>query len=180
MSEGTVQQISGPLNRKERTLGRFRSSTAMIRYHACMTAVQALLLGLLQGFTELLPVSSSGHLALGEQFFALQIPQGFLGFDVLLHFGSLLALLLCYHKTWVRILRSPFVADRAGMRVFMLLIVVTIPAGFAGMVWGEAWDAMRSPFALGMGFLVSAAVLLIAERVPGRRSFTSLNVWEAL
>lgn len=142
--------------------------------------MQALFLGLLQGFTELLPVSSSGHLALGEKFFAIQIPQGFLGFDVLLHAGSLLALLLCYHKMWVRILRSPFVADRAGMRMFMLLIIVTIPAGLAGIFFGEALDAMRSPFALGMGFLVSAAVLLVAERVPGKRSFTSLNVWEVL
>jgi len=145
-----------------------------------MSTAQALFLGLLQGFTELLPVSSSGHLALAEQYFAVRIPQGLLGFDVLLHAGSLLALLLCYHKTWVRIIRSPFVADRAGMRMFMLLIIVTIPAGLAGIFFGEALDAMRSPFALGTGFLVSAAVLLVAERVPGKRPFTSLKVWEVL
>ncbi|MDD4287472.1 MAG: undecaprenyl-diphosphate phosphatase [Candidatus Peribacteraceae bacterium] len=145
-----------------------------------MTTMQALFLGLLQGCTELLPISSSGHLALAEQFLAVRIPQGLLGFDVLLHFGSLLALLLCYHKTWIRILRSPFIADRAGMRMFALLIIVTIPAGLAGIFFGEALDGLRSLPMLAAGFLVSAIVLLVAERVPVRRPFTSLKIWEVL
>ncbi|MFH0851608.1 MAG: undecaprenyl-diphosphate phosphatase [Candidatus Peregrinibacteria bacterium] len=145
-----------------------------------MTAFDALLLGLIQGCTELLPVSSSGHLALAEQYFAVRIPQGLLGFDVLLHFGSLLALLLFYGKTWVRILRSPFVSDRSGMRMLLLLIIVTIPAGIAGALFGEALDALRSPSALAVGFLISGCALLLAERMPGKRPFTSLQVREVL
>ncbi|MDO8468966.1 MAG: undecaprenyl-diphosphate phosphatase [Candidatus Peribacter sp.] len=145
-----------------------------------MTTAQALLLGLLQGFTELLPVSSSGHLALAEQYFGVLIPHGLLGFDVLLHFGSLLALLLCYAKTWKRILRSPFIGDRAGVRMLMVLVIVTIPAGIAGAMFGEALDALRSPFALGIGFLLSGIVLLVAERMPGRRPFTALKMWEVI
>lgn len=145
-----------------------------------MSTAQALLLGLLQGFTELLPVSSSGHLALAEQYFGVMIPQGLLGFDVLLHFGSLLALLLCYGKTWKRILRSPFVSDRAGMRMIVLLIIVTIPAGIAGVLFGEVLDAMRTPFMLGIGFLISGVVLLVAEFMPSRQPFTSLKVWEVI
>ncbi|ALM10435.1 MAG: undecaprenyl-diphosphatase [Candidatus Peribacter riflensis] len=145
-----------------------------------MTALEALLLGLLQGITELLPISSSGHLALAELWLGVRIPQGLLGFDVLLHTGSLLALVLCYSKTWLRVLRSPFIADRAGMRTLLLLIIVTIPAGIAGVLFGEALDAMRSLTALGVGFLVSAFVLLVAERMPGQRPFTSLTVREVL
>lgn len=145
-----------------------------------MTALDALLLGLIQGCTELLPISSSGHLALAEQYFAVRVPQGLIGFDILLHFGSLLALVLFYAKTWVRILRSPFVSDRGGMRMLLLLILATVPAGIVGILFGDILDAMRSKSALGAGFLLSALVLLIAERMSGRRLFTTLRIGEVL
>ena len=149
-------------------------------FRARMTTLDALLLGLIQGFTELLPISSSGHLALAEQFFAVRVPQGLLGFDILLHAGSLLALLLFYAKTWVRVLRSLFVGDRAGMQMLLLLLIATIPAGIVGVYFGEALDSLRSPSSLALGFLISAAVLLIAERMPGKRPFTSLRIGEVL
>lgn len=145
-----------------------------------MTAAHAFILGILQGFTELLPISSSGHLALAERYFDVHIPQGLLGFDILLHAGSLLALLLFYAKTWWRILRSPFVRDRAGVRTLLLLLLVTVPAGIAGVFFGDALDAFRSPVALGTGFLLSAVALLLAERMPGERSFPSLGMGESL
>jgi len=145
-----------------------------------MSVLQAAFLGILQGFTELLPVSSSGHLALAERAFGLTIPLGFLGFDVLLHLGSLCALLLCYPRTWVRILGSPFTGDRSFRRLFFLLILVTVPAGLAGVFYGEALDTLRSPFALGIGFLISGLALVLAERASQRRSYNSLRLWETL
>ncbi len=151
-----------------------------MRYDAFVTALHAFLLGLLQGFTELLPVSSSGHLALVEQYWQVSIPRGLLGFDVLLHVGSLCALLLCYPRLWARILVSPFSRDRDDLRLLLFLIVATIPAGIAGIFFGDFFDAMRSRTALGVGFLLSGIILIIAERFPGQRASSSLRLWEVI
>lgn len=158
----------------------FHHSLPCLRYDDRMSVLQAAFLGILQGFTELIPVSSSGHLALAEQWLHVSIPQGLLGFDVLLHAGSLIALLLCYPRIWMRILTSPFSKNRADLHLLFFLIVVTIPAGIAGVFFGDFFDAMRSPAALAIGFLVSALVLILAERIPGRRAHSSLTLWEVI
>ena len=179
MREETVQEIRGALN--ESNEGIFLGVALLrLRYDAFVTALHAFLLGLLQGFTELLPVSSSGHLALVEQYWQVSIPRGLLGFDVLLHVGSLCALLLCYPRLWARILVSPFSRDRDDLRLLLFLIVATIPAGIAGIFFGDFFDAMRSRTALGVGFLLSGIILIIAERFPGQRASSSLRLWEVI
>lgn len=131
-----------------------------------MTLYHALLLGLLQGATEFLPISSSGHLALLEQNFRLPFdPLTLQHFDIVLHGGSLLAILLYFGKTWLRILRRPFAKEKQEHSPLLLLLIIgTLPAAVAGF-FGQEWLALhgRTPIALGIGFLITGAFLLASS-----------------
>lgn len=146
-----------------------------------MTALDALFLGLLQGVTELLPISSSGHLALAESFFRLGIPADLQSFDILLHLGSLLALLLCFPALWWRLLRSPFVRDGASLRFLGILIVATIPAAVAGLLFQDVIvQHTRTLPWLAAGFLVNGILLLLVEWRPQERATTAMRWGEAI
>lgn len=141
-----------------------------------MTAWHALLLGLLQGVTELLPISSSGHLVLAEHVLAVGIPGDLLGFDVMLHLGSLLALIVCYPMTWARMLASPFTHDRTYGKLLLFLIVASVPAAVAGVFLEDVIaESTRAPFFVATGFLFTGVILIAAERMPERR--TSASLW---
>ena len=73
---------------------------------AAMSLLQSVLLGLIQGLTEFLPVSSSGHLAIFKQFF--QIETGGMFFDILLHIGTLIAVFIVYYKDIFRMIKEGF------------------------------------------------------------------------
>ncbi|MBI3336712.1 undecaprenyl-diphosphate phosphatase [Candidatus Peregrinibacteria bacterium] len=97
-----------------------------------MTFLQAATLGALQGITEFLPISSSGHLVFAEALFGIQASaMDLLGFDVLLHAGSLVALLVYYARTWWQLFRKEH------RRLFMIL-VGTVPGGVAGVFLSDA------------------------------------------
>lgn len=146
-----------------------------------MTALDALLLGLLQGVTELLPVSSSGHLALAESFFRLGIPSDLQSFDILLHLGSLLAILLCFPAVWLRLLRAPFARDGASLRLLSILVVATIPAAAAGLLFQDVIvrETRALPW-LAAGFLANGVLLLLVEWRPQERSTVSMRWGEAV
>jgi undecaprenyl-diphosphatase len=135
-----------------------------------VTHLSALLLGALQGLTEFLPISSDGHLVLVGSFLdgALE-GRSALGFDILLHAGSLAALLLVDRRMWWRLLTSVFRGDRDGLRLLGLIILATIPAGIAGMFLEDLIaDRLRSPTAAGLGFLVTAIMLISGEQIGKR------------
>src|SRR5579871_1887164 len=102
-----------------------------------MTAFQALVLGLLQGLAEFLPVSSSAHLALAPWVFGWQDPG--LAFDVALHVGTLVALLWYFRAEWLRLIQALLTMLRTRsvqgveQRRVVLLIVATIPGAIAGL-----------------------------------------------
>lgn len=119
-------------------------------------------LGVVQGLTEFLPVSSSGHLVVVRQLFGWS-DEG-LSFDAALHLGTLVALLIVFRGTWWSLLRG------RDLRLLKLLAFSTLPAAFAGY-WGERALAglARNGGSVGPFFLVTAAILLAAERVAARR-----------
>ncbi len=130
-----------------------------------MTTTHALFLGVLQGLTEFLPVSSSGHLVLAEKLLNIHFdPQAMQSLNVILHAGTLFALLCVYTRTWVQLLTAPFVKDQQKTKQLILLIIATIPAGIAGIFF-EDWIAehFQSLFSVGLAFLATACVLLLAE-----------------
>ncbi len=126
-----------------------------------------MLLGAVQGLTEFLPISSDGHLIVFAQFFPSAIHgRDALGFDVLLHGGSLLALLLLYAATWWRLVLSPFRGDRSGMRLLFLLCVTAVPGAIAGLLLEDVIALqLRTLPAAALGFIVTALALIVGERM---------------
>src|SRR6478735_11201736 len=104
------------------------------------TLVQALILGIVQGFTEFLPISSSGHLIIVPFLFGWTDPFiTSLAFSVMLHIGTLAALLVYFRADWVRLVPAGLAAARdrsfrgdPERRLAWLLVAATIPAAIAG------------------------------------------------
>lgn len=147
-----------------------------------MTTLHALLLGLLQGLTEFLPISSSGHLALLEYFLRLPMnARDLLGFDIVLHAGSLIALFACYAALWIRIGCSLFTGDRASRRLLGLLVLASIPAALAGYFLEELLaEHFRSLTSLATQFAITGVILILAERTAQRHTMATLRALPAL
>ena len=132
----------------------------------------ALILGVLQGLTEFLPVSSSGHLVLGQSILGLKEPELF--FDVLLHVGTLAAVLIFYGKDLWRIARG-WCASLAGKnagdgsaRTGWLLILGSVPAGIVGIFLGDLVEGMfASPRLAACALLVTGGILCLSEPREG-------------
>lgn len=127
-----------------------------------MTIIQAIILGLIQGLTEFIPVSSSGHLVLAHHFFGITTTG--LSFDVALHIGTLVALLIYFNKDIWQLLKSLFIKSPQ-TRLAWLLIVATIPAVIVGVLLeSSAETAFRSPRLVAINLAIVAVLMLFAER----------------
>jgi len=148
-----------------------------------LTFAQAIVLGVLQGVTELFPVSSLGHSVILPQLLgwtdvvAAQsaTESYFLAFLVGLHVATALALLVFYRATWARILRGLLVSLRAGrietpdQRLGWLLVVATIPAGIVGLLLEHTLRVVfAKPLAAAGFLLVNGLILLFGEWVRRR------------
>lgn len=131
-----------------------------------MTLLHAFALGLLQGITEFLPVSSSGHLVLAETVLNVHIaPKDLQAINILLHAGTLLALLIAYADIWMNLLLSPFRKDQRHRRVLLLLIIATVPGAVAGFFLEEVIaEHFSKLLCVGIAFAVTGVVLLLGER----------------
>ncbi len=158
-----------------------------------MSLLQAILMGLIQGLTEFLPVSSSGHLALFKILFDVETENGIL-FDILLHVGTLIAIFVVYYKDIWRLIAEGccVVRDSAvnvviffrnkvknesesyrrvinnGYRKFAMLIVVsTIPTGVIGVLCKDVVEmAAEILIVPGICLIVTAGLLFAADRIP--------------
>lgn len=127
-----------------------------------MNIIQAILLGIAQGLTEFIPVSSSGHLVVLHD--ALGAPVGGLTFDVALHIGTLLALILFFYKD-IRLLAMGLLSRTAETRLTHMLLLATIPAGVAGFFLQSAIEtSFRSSRIVAINLMVFGAVMILAER----------------
>lgn len=115
-----------------------------------MNVLQAIFLGAVQGITEFLPISSSGHLVIFQKIF--DFSQAPVAFDTLIHFGTLIALLIFFRNYFKRIITDP--------RLLFLLFLGTIPIVIVGFLLREEIHAIfNSLFLVGISFLVTAAIL---------------------
>jgi undecaprenyl-diphosphatase len=125
-----------------------------------MSWFEAFILGIIQGLTEFLPISSTGHLYLGRHMFGLDEAGLFL--DTMLHIGTLLAVLVFYKEEWIHILKKPF-----GKLTF-LLIVGTIPAVIIGLLFKDYFEEIsQSGITIGWEFLVTGLFLWFADSIRG-------------
>ncbi|MFC4618819.1 undecaprenyl-diphosphate phosphatase [Camelliibacillus cellulosilyticus] len=125
-----------------------------------MDGIEAFILGLVQGITEFLPISSTGHLYLGRHLFGLDEAGLFL--DTMLHLGTLVAILIFYKDVWVSILRRPF------SRMTGLLLIGTIPAVIFGLLFKDYFEAIsKTGVTIGWEFLFTGALLWFADNIKG-------------
>lgn len=126
-----------------------------------MNLLYALILGILQGLTEFLPISSSGHLMLVEGLFGLD--GGNLFFNVLLHFATLIAVLIVFWKDVVDIIKHPF-----GKKM-QAIVVATIPTVILALVVRFCFDEFALVAFLGYGFLISSIVITITTILQNKK-----------
>jgi undecaprenyl-diphosphatase len=136
-----------------------------------MEFFQIILLSIIQGLTEFLPVSSSGHLILVPIFFNFK-DQG-LALDAILHLGTLLAIIVFFRKELVNLMKGLF--DRQGSpkthHLAWCIVLASFPAGLIGLLGGE-WIAtnLRSPTFVGYNLLFWSFIFLIADRYSSQKS----------
>jgi undecaprenyl-diphosphatase len=130
-----------------------------------VSQTQALVLGVVQGLTEFLPVSSSGHLVLGQKLLGLRESE--LLFDVVVHVGTLLAVAVYFHRDLWMMLRGLWVSDsqgRQGRRLILLVIVGSIPAGLAGFFLKDLFEGLfGSVLAVGYALCLTGCILVFTR-----------------
>lgn len=134
-----------------------------------MTILQAIVLGVLQGLAEFLPISSSAHLALTPWIFGWESPG--LAFDVALHVGTLAAVLWFFRAQWAALVRAAWRivrtrrADTDEERRVLFLIIATIPGGIGGLLLADyAETVFRTPALIATTLIVMGVILWAVDR----------------
>ncbi|MEJ7761014.1 MAG: undecaprenyl-diphosphatase UppP [Gemmatimonadaceae bacterium] len=151
-----------------------------------MTVFQALVLGLIQGLTEFLPISSSAHLSLAPFLFGWQDPG--LAFDVALHVGSLVAVLWFFRKEWAALIRAAFGMIRhrrvetVEEKRVVFLILATIPGAIGGLLLEDkAETVFRAPALTACALIVMGIILWAADRFSAQdKPLAGMRWFEAL
>lgn len=134
-----------------------------------MNLLHAILLGLVQGLTEFLPVSSTAHLTLTEHLLFGGRPMP-LAFDVLLHVGTLGALMVYFRRELVQVVMGCFGMDKEGRRLALWLFLAMIPTAVFGLATRGVKEAAKEHlWVYGIGLLVTAVLLFLANRLSGER-----------
>jgi undecaprenyl-diphosphatase len=150
-----------------------------------MTDFQALVLGLVQGLSEFLPISSSAHLTLTPWFFGWDDPG--LAFDVALHIGTLVAVAWYFRREWVALTLSAFsIARKRKVETpdewkLVFLVVATIPAAIAGLALEDlAETTFRSPMLIAINLMIMGVALWLVDLIARRdRPLKDLTVRNA-
>lgn len=145
----------------------------------------AILLGFVQGVTEFLPISSSGHLVLLQHFVEVQGDN--LTFDLVLHLGTLIPVIVVFREDLLKMLRDPFVGtepfwQRPGVRWLWLVGLASVPTAIMGLALEDLFESMFSgPIALAWQFAVTAASLQWSARVQaGNKKVEDMTSGQAL
>ena len=145
-----------------------------------MTVFQAVVLGIIQGLTEFLPISSSAHLNIMPWLFNWeQIPESF---DIALHFGTLLAICIYFFKDWIDVIIGGYKKafkkeDSTSGRIFWYIVIATIPTGILSLVL----DAFSEKFLLGMAPIAVALIVMgillyvIDKKQPADVGYDDIN-----
>lgn len=139
-----------------------------------LEVLYSFLLGLIQGLTEFLPISSTGHLYLGRKLFGLEEAGLFL--DTMLHFGTLLAVIIAFWEDILSIIRRPF------QRLTLLIVVGTIPTGIIGLAFRDTFEHLaQTGVTIGWEFLATALIIWWADRARnGTRDLSQMRMRDAL
>lgn len=148
-----------------------------------MPLYQAIILAIVQGLTEFLPVSSSAHLIVIPEF--LHWKDGGLVFDVALHVGTLAAIIIYFFKDWIQVIANGFGFSYAGSRpdensrsLLWYLVIGTIPGAIAGWKLDHyAETAWRSPIIIGVAAILVGIYMAFADRASGEKKGLDQMSW---
>ena len=131
-----------------------------------MTMFQAIILGITQGLTELLPISSSAHLYLIPWIFNWDIPDSF---DVALHFGTLLAIGIFFFKDWINLIKGGWNQVRGKKsndgKMFWYIVIATIPGGIIGFILDHFLEGVfKQPIIIAIALIVMGILLYIVDK----------------
>jgi len=147
-----------------------------------MTPLQAIALGIIQGLSEFLPISSSAHLTLAPWLFGWEDPG--LAFDVALHFGTLLAVLWYFRMEWLNLIKAAFGIATTGRaetpekRKVIYLIIATIPGAIGGyLLQSRAESAFRSPQIIAVALIVMGIILWAVDKAVDQRRILGEMRW---
>ena len=157
-----------------------------------MTILEAIVLGILQGLTEFLPVSSSGHLVLMQHFLGIKESQVF--FDVMLHFGTLGAVVIVYHQLIGALVRTGFstlvqgdfyrqplrtIRESSHLRLIWFLLLGSIPTGLIAVLFKDSLEAIfGKPIVVACMLIITGLILQLSRFGQKRpRAETPLRAW---
>lgn len=131
-----------------------------------MEIYQSIILGIVQGLTELLPISSSAHLFLLPQFLNWVVTESF---DIALHFGTLLAIGIFFFKDWIRLLIGGFKTIKGDKnpegRMFWYLVLATIPGGIIGFILDKyAESILENTLVISIALIIMGILLYIVDK----------------
>jgi|WetSurMetagenome_2_1015567.scaffolds.fasta_scaffold86572_2 undecaprenyl-diphosphatase len=160
-----------------------------------MSIFDALFLGLLQGITEFLPISSSGHLVLVESWLKLDV-ETMKSFDIAVHFGTLLAILIYFRKDFLFLIKSVIhrfwpsffatrgalgeadkIAMKSGSKTAGYIVLATVPAVLVGLFFGDYLDAnFRNAFSVAIAMILMGVIFFAAEFAAARIAKTEYTL----
>ncbi|MBA2441865.1 MAG: undecaprenyl-diphosphatase UppP [Rubrobacter sp.] len=150
--------------------------------------IEAILLGVVQGITEFLPISSSGHLLLGQYFLGMDQEEFGLSFDVVLHMGTLLAVVTFFWRdlwrvmvAFFRSLPRPDFSD-TDQRLAYLLLLATVPASGIGFAFRDFFETgLRNPWVVVGGLTAFGILFIVSERIGEKsKEISKLTFLESL
>ncbi|MFZ5907762.1 MAG: undecaprenyl-diphosphate phosphatase [Nitrospirota bacterium] len=135
---------------------------------------EAIILGIVQGVTEFLPVSSTAHLILFPWIFGWEGSVDTLTFDIALHAGTLCALLLCFWRDWLDLFLRK-------QKLLGLIVLATVPGGVAGYFLNDIVEhSLRSPVLISIMLIVVGIIMLLAEKNLKKKSMETIGFQDAL
>ena len=132
-----------------------------------MELYQAIILGIVQGLTELLPISSSAHLTLIPQIFNWTVTESF---DVALHFGTLLAIGLFFYKEWIALIKGGYrkivkKEDSVEAKMLLYIVIATLPGGIIGFLLDKfAGDILSKPLIIATALIIMGIILYFVDK----------------
>lgn len=154
-----------------------------------MEIIKYILLGILQGFTEPLPISSSGHLVLFKNLFNTNMLTD-VNFEIVVNFGSFLAILIIFWKDIVRLLKAFFgyIFDKKKRKEYfpdfkycLLILIGSVPVGLAGVLFKDQIDVFSENMkVLGAAFLITAFLLFLVRNSKGKKEDHDITYKDAI
>src|SRR5207248_3673894 len=185
--EQTVEEIRriarGPERRHNFGIGHKK---VMLTILAFMPILQVIILALVQGITEFLPISSTAHLALAP--WLLGWKDAGLTFDIALHVGTLVAVLLFFFRDWLQVIAQGFGLSygsdaqlKQNRMLLWFLAAASIPLGVVGFIVKDQAEEWRNPFLIGGMLIAIGLVMWLAERAgSGKKSIAGITLSDSL